>query len=449
MEIQDIRFRGQSGVVSIALLSVLAAAILLVALFAAYQFVDPAPPNKIVLATGADGGAYQRYGQAYAEFLAEENIEVELRESAGSAENLALLTGDSGVDVAFVQSGLAATQDVSGVMGIGSLYLEPLWLFVATDYPFESLSDLSSARLSAGEIGSGTRVVVERLLDAHGIQPDADSVSGLPLAELASAFSADRIDAAFVIADPLSDAVLSLVRSQGVELVSLERSAAYARRSAYLTPVSLPTGVLDLAADLPAMDITTVAPAATMLARKELHPALVDLLLVAAADIHGEHGLLSDAGAFPSPRNVDVPLSDEAARHFRRGPPFLMRYLPFWAATLVDRVWVLALPLLGLAIPLFKLVPPAYQWQVRRRFLKLYAELESLDPSISQPGDEDVVAERLQRIDSLERESAAARVPREYKDALYKLRRDIELVRRRLQDMADGTPSAHADDAPL
>jgi hypothetical protein len=181
-----------------------------------------------------------------------------------------------------------------------------------------------------------------------------------------------------------------------------------------------------------------------LLARRDLHPALVDLFLVAAADIHGGHGLLADAGTFPSPRSVDVPLSDEAERHFRRGPPFLMRYLPFWAATLVDRIWVLALPLLGLAIPLFKLVPPAYQWQVRRRFVRLYVELESLDPSIVAPESDRELDDRLRRIERLEREAASARVPREYKDGLYKLRRDIDLVRRRLVALAAEAEPAEA-----
>ena len=436
--------RAQRGVASLSLLSFLATATLLLALFVAYQFVDPAPPKKIVLATGAEGGAYQRYGESYAQLLAEEGIEVELRQSAGAAENLAWLNEKSDVDIAFVQSGLAGTTDVTNVMGIGSLYLEPLWLFVDVGFGYESLPDLASARLSVGEIGSGTRAVAERLLSAHGIHSDPAGTFELAPVELAEAFADDQIDAAFVVADPLSDVVTTLIESEGINLVSLERSAAYARRSAYLTPIVLPTGVLNLESDLPATDITTVAPAAMLLAQKDLHPALVDLLLVAAADIHGGHGLLSDAGAFPSPRNVDVPLSEEAERHFRRGPPFLMRYLPFWAATLVDRIWVLALPLLGLAIPLFKLVPPAYQWQVRRRFVKLYVELESLDPSIVAPESDRELNDRLRRIERLERESASARVPREYKDGLYKLRRDIDLVRRRLLTLADEADPADA-----
>ena len=182
-----------------------------------------------------------------------------------------------------------------------------------------------------------------------------------------------------------------------------------------------------------------------LVSRRDLHPALVDLLLVAAPDIHGGHGLLSDRDTFPSPRYVDLPLSDEADRHFRRGPPFLMRYLPFWAATLVDRMWVMLLPLLGLAIPLFKLIPPAYKWQIRRRFLRLYTELESLDPNVTPLANENDLKRRNERINWLEGQAAITYVPREYKDALYKLRRDIDLVRRQLvassADLPSGTQS--------
>ena len=424
--------RQQRGIAGIAVLSLLVIIVVGIGLYATYQFVDPAPPDRIVLATGADGGAYQRYGQAYARRLAAEGFEVELRESAGSAENLAWLRGDSGVDVAFVQSGLAEGEDDGAVLALGSLYLEPLWLFVRADLEFSSVLDLGGARVSIGEEGSGSRAVAQRLLSAHGYGDDAASFLALPQADLVASLASGDIDAAFVVGAPTSDIINELVTSDAARLVSLRRSEAYARRFGYLKSIDLPAGVLDLERDLPPEDVHTVATTAMLLARSDLHPSLVDLLLIAATDIHGGHGLLAERDTFPSPRYVDFPLSDDAERHFRRGPPFLMRYLPFWAATFVDRMWVMLFPLLGLAIPLFKLVPPAYQWQVRRRFLRLYAELESLDPNVRPVADDEDLAKRVERIDWLEGEAAVTHVPKEYKDALYKLRRDIDLIRRQL-----------------
>jgi hypothetical protein len=197
--------------------------------------------------------------------------------------------------------------------------------------------------------------------------------------------------------------------------------------------VVLPAGVVDLKADLPAEDIHAVAVTAMLVGRSDLHPALVDVLLVAAADIHGQHSLLAESGEFPTSRYVDFPLSEEAERHVKYGPPFLMRYLPFWAATFVDRMWVMLLPLLGLAIPLVKLFPPAYKWRVRRRLLRLYTELEQLDPNVNPMEGVGESRQRLEKLDELDQQSVITSVPRDSKDNIYKLRRDIDLVRRRLR----------------
>jgi hypothetical protein len=225
----------------------------------------------------------------------------------------------------------------------------------------------------------------------------------------------------------------------------MERADAYVRRFSYMSRVNLPQGVLDLQANRPETDISTVALTAMLAASNDLHPALVDLLLVAAADIHGKQSLLADAGQFPTPLYIDLPLSENAARHFKYGPPFLMRFLPFWAATLVDRLWVMLLPLIGLTIPLVKLVPPAYRWQIRRRLLRLYAELERIDPLLNPVQDEEDLAIRLQRLETLDNSSVVESVPKAYKVDIYKLRRDIDLIRRRLGDSVRSKPEIRAE----
>jgi len=150
--------------------------------------------------------------------------------------------------------------------------------------------------------------------------------------------------------------------------------------------------------------------------------------------------LLGDAGQFPTPLYLDLPLSEDAERHFKYGPPFLLRYLPFWAATLVDRLWIMLLPLIGLAIPLMKLVPPAYRWQIRRRLLRLYAELERINPLRNPIQDDEDLAARLERLERLDNDSVIESVPKGYTDDVYKLRRDIDLVRRRLGNASRSKP---------
>ena len=410
----------------------LAVIILIIGFVAAYQFVEPAPPKRIVLATGVHGGAYQRYGEEFADYLANAGVEVELRATAGAVENLQLLQNSDDIDLAFVQGGIADTTTYGRVLAIGSLYLEPVWLFVSDESGIISIEDLEGKRIAVGAQGSGTRTVVTKLLAGHGLDSSSADFLGFSPEDLADAFSTGGIDAAFIIAAPESEFVSGLIKQQNVTQHGFERTDAYVRRFSYLSNVELPQGVLDLRLNKPVSDIQTVALTAMLATTDELHPALIDLFLLAATDIHGKHSLLADAGQFPTPLYTDLPLSDDADRYFRHGPPFLMRYLPFWAATMVDRLWIMLLPIIGLAIPLVKLLPPAYRWQIRSRLLRLYTTLGQIDPSGNPIRDSEDRADRLKRLDKLDDDSLIASVPRGFTDDVYKLRRDIDLVRRRL-----------------
>jgi TRAP transporter TAXI family solute receptor len=325
----------------------LAIVLLVAALVVTYQFVGPAPPRHIVLATGEASGAYHLYGQRLAEILARDGIHLELRTTAGSVENLGLVREGDAVDLAFVQSGIAGPADAESVAAIGTMYLEPLWLFARSDLLLDDLGDLEGNRIAVGARGSGTRAVVLTLLDANGVSETNSQFAEMPSGDMANAFSSGDIDAAFVVGSPAAAAVTDLIEVPGVTLQDMQRAAAYPRRYPFLSTILLPRGVLDFQADRPAQDIHTIAFGAMLVAREDFHPALTDLLLVAAGDVFGGHDLLADAGQFPTPQYVDLPLSEEAERHFDYGPPFLMRYLPFWAATLVDRLWIMLLPLIG------------------------------------------------------------------------------------------------------
>lgn len=411
----------------------IALVVVMVTFYVAYQFVEPAPPEHIVFVTGADGGAYQKFGKQYAEYLAREGIDVELRATAGSVDNLMLLNSENAADVGFVQGGLNETTPTDNVVALGSLYLEPLWLFVNANTAINEPRDFLGKRIAIGAEGSGTRAVVLKLFADHGIDSSNAVLAGVAAENLPEAFAADEIDAAFLIGAAESDQVAALIGLEGIAIRSLQRADAYARRYAFLSTVTLPQGVLDLRLNLPGQDVATVALTAMLAVNRELHPALVDLLLVAATEIHGQHTLLADAGEFPTPLYTDLPVSEEAERFFTYGPPFLLRYLPFWAATLIDRLWIMLLPLIGLAIPLVKLLPPAYRWRIRRRILTLYSQLESIDPTRNAVTDDTDLAARMRMLESLEKNSLIDKVPREYTDDVYKLRRDIDLVRRKLR----------------
>jgi hypothetical protein len=226
-----------------------------------------------------------------------------------------------------------------------------------------------------------------------------------------------------------------MLRTPGIELLGFPRADAYTKHFPFLTKLVLPAGGLSLQENLPPRDSFLLAPAATLVVRTDFHPALVDLILVSAAAIHGRRGLFEAAHQFPSPEYLEFPLMSDAQRYHKSGPPFLARYLPFWAATLVDRVKVLVLPLLVL-VPLARLVPKVYQWRIRSKIIKRYRDVVEADQVLTRRPSPAECAELLARLDQIEEDVRSLRVPLGYADAHYHLRMHIDLVRRRVQEMS-------------
>lgn len=411
-----------------------AAALAALALLAvAYQFVDPAPPSTLRLATGGAGGAYRAFGERYREVLARHGVAVELVETTGSVENLRLL-GDaaSGVDAAFVQGGTAAGAARDGLVSLASLYYEPAWLFVRDSLPPGPLGGLAGRRAAVGPEGSGTRALALLLLAENGLDAGDLAISPLGGAAALAALRAGEIDVWFAVAGARSSLVRQAAAVDGIRLHGLARAAAYERRHRFLSALVLPRGAFDLEADLPPRDTPLVSPTAALVARDDLHAALEYLLLEAAAEIHSAGGILEEPGAFPGPRGVDLPLAEAARRYFESGPPFLRRALPFWAANVIDRLAVLLVPLIAFALPLFRLMPAVYHWRARSRIYRWYRELRPLEAHVGTglaPGELD---RALADLDRIRGEISRLSVPWAYADQLYQLRLHIDLVRAEL-----------------
>jgi hypothetical protein len=308
---------------------------------------------------------------------------------------------------------------------------------VRGERPVTRLTDLAGRRVAVGAEGSGTRFVALELLAANAIaagDPTGTVLHDLGGGAAAEALTAGDLDAAVFVTAKYAPMLVDLLARPDIQLLDFERAAAYQRRFRHLAAITLPEGALDLAANLPAEDHDLLSPVATLVARDELHPALIDLVLRAASEIHGGPGLFEEPGQFPSPRNVDFPLSDEAERYFQSGLPFLRRALPFWAATLVERLWVMILPVLTLLIPLLRIAPPTYRWQVRRRIIRWYRGLRDLEADLQAAvaaGDQAGRQEALDKLERLQDETGRIAVPLTYADHLYNLRLHIEFVRRR------------------
>jgi TRAP transporter TAXI family solute receptor len=401
----------------------------------AYQYVEPAPPDTLRMATGDPEGAYHRFAKRYRELLGREGVTLELLPTAGSVANLGMLVrSEDPVDVALVQGGVVTEGLDDRLASLGSLFYEPIWLFHGSDWEPGRLTELLGKRVGIGAEGSGTRALALALLSANGVEAGNTELVASNAKSGAEALLAGELDALFIIASPTASIVQRLAADPSVDIMGFERADAYVRRYRYITKLDLPEGSLSLAENRPASDITLLAVTANLVARKDLHPALVDLLLQVASEVHSGPGIFEDQGEFPSPRYLVLPLDGDAARFYRYGPPFLQRYLPFWAANLVDRLKIMLLPLVALLIPLMRVTPPVYRWRIRSRVYRWYKELQRIDPGRGKiPPDGEAIEERLQALERLEHEVNRVRVPLSYADELYHLRMHMDLVRRDLE----------------
>ncbi len=417
-----------------------AVVLVLIAFTAAYLWMNPAPPSQIRIASGQPDGAYYLFAQRYRELLRKQKIDLVVETSAGSLENIQRLgaapVSPEAVDLALVQGGTADEQNRELALAIASVYFEPIWVFQRSDRARDKLADLDGGALAVGPPGSGTRRVALELLAENGI--DDRSARLLPLGgeSAGEALLKGELDAVFMIASAESPSVQRLLRSPGVSLMNFERAEAYTRRHRYLSSVSLPRGVIDLDLDLPPADVEMLAVSANLVVRPDLHPALIDLLLQTADQVHAGGGLFEEPGEFPSPRYLDFPLHKEAKRYYKSGPPFLQRYLPFWAASLLDRLKVMLLPLVALVLPLIKLFPPTYRWRMRSRIYRWYERLQAVERQLDQIAGEAERAELLAELDHIELDLRQVSVPLSYSDELYNLRLHLSLIRDQVRQAA-------------
>jgi TRAP transporter TAXI family solute receptor len=399
----------------------------------AFQFVQPAPPTRIVITTGGQAGAYYQFAQRYAAILAKNGITLEVKASAGSLENIERLKKDE-AQIGFVQGGVVEpktdpdAEEDSGLLSLGSMFYEPVWVFYRGERELTRLTDLRGKRIAIGQEGSGVRQLAQQLLQANEI-PAGEHLVPLSGLKAAEELQQGRIDAAFVIAAENAPVVQVLLRSPGIKLMSFAQSGAYQRRFPFLTKLTFPHGVADLVRDFPPQDIKVLAPTANLIVRDDLHPALQMLLLQAAAEVHGKTGFFQDAGEFPSYKDQMLPLSPDAARYYKSGPPFLQRYLPFWLAVLVDRLIVLLVPIVALLIPLLKVAPAIYTWRVRSKVFRCYGELKFLEDDLKNHFDPAKLEDYRHRLDALDEEAVELRVPLGFTDLVYTLREHVNLVR--------------------
>jgi len=412
-------------------------------LIAAYFLLDPNPPRHVILATGPENSAYAEFGKRYLEELKRYGIQVELRTSVGSRENLVWLRdGKQAVDLAFVQGGASETirdndqEHHEPVVSLGSLFFEPVWIFYRPDAikDFSFLTQLRGKQVNIGARGSGTPGLFMRLAGANQIERDEIQRTLLSDQEAVIALLGGKLDALVLVSAPEAPFVQMLLQTPGVRLFEFAHAEAYARRYRFISPVVLPRGVAHLALDVPPRDLQLIAATTSLVAREGTHPAIIQLFVQAAQRIHNGPGWIARAGQFPSAQHNEFPLAKDAERYYRSGPPLLQQYLPFSLANLIDRMWVALFSIVVVLLPVSRMVPPLYRFRVRSRIFRWYRNLRIIEAELEsgeRPRDQ-----LLASLDKLEERVAGIRVPLAYADELYALRSHIDLVRARLRSPA-------------
>jgi TRAP transporter TAXI family solute receptor len=411
-------------------------AIVMLGIIVALIFMAPAPPKKVTIAGGAQGGAYAATAERYAEALRKQKIEVEVLTTAGSVDNLNRIKAKQ-ADIGIVQTGLAADLGSEGARSIGAVFYEPLWVFHRADTKLEELQDIAGKRAAIGPEGSGVRVLASLLLAEAGI--GAEKFDAVPLAgqAAAQALKAGEIDVAMLVSGATTPFIADLVADPGIKLMSVLEAHALARRHSYLDEVTLYRGVVDLANILPKDDVLLIAPAAQIVVREDLHPAIQSLLIETAFTEHAGGSVLADPGRFPTPTLSDIPVAEEADRYYRKGPTFLRSVFPYNVANFLERAWVLAIPLITLLIPLVRAAPPLYRWRIRRKIYIWYRDLRNLEAAGRNAQTSEERTAVREKLADMQQQTGDVEVPLSYNDDLYRLRLHIRFV----SDLVDRRPA--------
>jgi TRAP transporter TAXI family solute receptor len=400
-----------------------------------FLFFYLAPPNTIIMASGPKGSSFEKYAERYAKILQQNGVTLKILPSEGSVDNIKRLADPSSkVDVGFVQGGVNKGIKTDKLVSLGSINYEPLFIFYRSGSGIERLSQLTGKRVAVGEVGSGTHTLSRVLLAANGIEPGGPTkLLEMDSDEAAKAILSGKVDAIFLMGDSVStDLIRQLLHTPGINLFDVIQADAYTRRIAYLNKVTLPKGSVDFGKGTPAHDVFLLAPTIELIAREDLHPALSDLLLEAAQQVHSGAGLLRLKGEFPAPIEQEIRISNDASRFYKSGKSFLYRYLPFWLASLVNRIVVVL-------IPMIILIPAIYKWRFTSRFFRWYRELMIIEQNLLTQIEPDKRRKLLEKLDSIEDAVNKMKVPASLADQFYGLRGHIRFVHEKM--MSENPPS--------
>jgi TRAP-type uncharacterized transport system substrate-binding protein len=422
-------------------LAITAVLLTFIVLFAAvFWFIYSAPPSTIVITTGPVGSMFETNAYKYAasKTFMNKHVKEKLKilESKGSRENLKRLTDPSfKVDIGFVQGGITNSNYMTKLVSLGSISYEPLWVFYRSGTSAALLSEFKGKRIAIGPHGSGTRSLAIDMLALNSVAETNSTFLDLDAEPAADGLVNGTVDLAFMMGDSASTKVMrELLHAPDIQIFDFSQADAYSRKIPYLNKLVLPKGSLDFGKNIPPHDINLVGPTVELVARADLHPALIDLLWDAMREVHGGKKMLQRKGEFPAPVDHDnISVSVETVRYEKSGKTFLYKYLPFGLAGLLTRVLVAFVPALVILIPALKLIPAAYKWRLRMRLYRWYRAMLAVEQDVQQSPMSKKQHDKLQeQVTEIEANVNLMKVPASFADQYYALRTYVVFVRQQL-----------------
>ncbi len=375
---------------------------------AGLYYIDPLPEREIRVALAGQDSAYALIAKNQEPYLNEKGISLVIKNTQSSRQSATMLAQSTdGINAAFIQGGVLSNDEAQKIQSLGSIDFEPVWIFYRkglASHP-DRLKDLAKLRVGVGPSGSGTWIIAKKLFALNEIEIEENSHFHADSYENNAANLLNgRLDA-LINVNPIADPVIAkLLRDSRVELFELTHASAYDKHLSFVKALTLPASSIDFARQIPRKDISLLATTTNLAVSKEMHPALQVMLLSAMRDAQrtSQNIFLSNEEKFPAYMDSSIPISEAASNFYDYGVPQTMRYLPFWLAGLIDRIWVYVLTLLAIFIPLSQLNFNLRSHRFGMRIEKIQRELLTYEQELnSQVTPSDRLAYIKSRVDQL------------------------------------------------
>lgn len=409
-------------------------------------YLVPPIPKKVVLATGSKTGLYYRFGEALKTELEKNGVTVELRSTAGSLENLKLISDDSsGVDLAMVQTGVAIPSNYPNLVSITGVFYEPFWVwyregnFSQSKGGLTNFNDLKGKRIAIGPKGSGSNILARELLKMHQIDDSQIALFEITPDEALIKIQDNQIDVATFSVGAEAPILTKFYQVSGLGIMDFVQADAYIRQLPYLSKVSLPHGNVSLEFNQPSKNIHVIASTAVLVAKDTISPGFVNLIMGELYDLLKNYSRVQEAAEFPSNNRLDLPQQSDAENYMKDGPSYIYRALPFWLAVWVIRFLKIGIPILAIGIPLATYLPSLFQLKLSLSLGKVYLLVRNLEVRILEvektSASPDEIKKILADLHGLERQVAKMKIPTLKTEKYFEIKSYIDVLRVRLLEL--------------